>query len=185
MVHRATDQKEQMKMELDRQYGVFYPAPIQGGNEPVTRQLGIPPGQQVGIDPTPPQAIIQGDPSVTVTRQVGSGAQRFGLDGTLYADAKADDGTTYADFAVIAVGEPNPPAPLIPSPDQSMPPRPAFDAPNVTPSDGGSNDPRDASIAPQVFSADKLPVIKKAQVVPVVISASGTVRVARVKKAGR
>jgi hypothetical protein len=48
---------------------------------------------------------------------------------------------------------------------------------DIVRSDDGGADPRHAGSGPQVFSADTLPVIKKAPVVPVVISASGAVQV--------
>lgn len=74
------------------------------------------------------------------------------------------------------------------------------DGPGVPPvagvvaSDAGSNDPRDMGSAPMILSASALPVIRKAPIVPVVITASSTVRaknaaanrnVVRVKKGKR
>ena len=50
----------------------------------------------------------------------------------------------------------------------------AFD---VIASDEGSADPRDMSTGPMIFSADALPVIKKAPVVPLVLPTPETRRV--------
>src|ERR1700694_2337101 len=100
-----------MQMETDVQSGVEYGTPIQGGDEPVTRQLGLDPARQFGTDRTPPPPIVQGDHEVVATRNAGPHVtQRFMPDGTLQADSRADDGTVlYLDHRAIAIGEPNQP----------------------------------------------------------------------------
>jgi len=158
-----------MQMEMDRQYGVFYPEPIQGdATMVVTRQAGLPSWQQAVADPVTLPPVVQGSAEMVVTRQRGSGAQHFAPDGTLVADARADDRSVlYVDVHTSPVGDANPPsahAPLTPT-DVPTPPRPAFA------SDDGGHDPRDPGGAPaQVFTADTLPVIKKREIVPVVAS---------------
>jgi hypothetical protein len=92
-----------------------YPVPIQGGEEKVTRQVGLDPKrQELPFDPMPQKEIIQGDPEVTAVRNPGLGSARFGLDGTYYADSVKDDVNLYADQPFFAAGDANPPpAPLV------------------------------------------------------------------------
>jgi hypothetical protein len=87
-------------METDVQYGVSYPDPVQGGNEPVTRQRGLDLTQQVGFDPQPPKEIIQGDPGVVAYRNPGNGSQKFASDGTLHSDHRSDDNILFVDHAL-------------------------------------------------------------------------------------
>jgi len=88
-------------MATDVQIGVHYDTPIQGGNEPVTRQKGLPPQQAMGVDPQPPPPIIQGDPTMVVVRNQGPHVGgRFASDGTFHADARADEGILYVDHAL-------------------------------------------------------------------------------------
>ena len=135
-----------------------YPDPIQGGDEKVTRQVGIDPTQQVmARDPQPLKEIVQGDPEVTATRNVGNGAQRFGLDGTLYADHVADDSTLYADHRVIAIGEPNPP------PAASNIPLPPVDAFLADKPGEGGGDPRDLGGAPVTITPEQIAAARAAK----------------------
>jgi hypothetical protein len=214
-----------MQNESDVQYGVEYDTPVQGGNEPVTRQKGLDRTQQtMARDPQPPGEIVQGDPLVTATRNPGNGSQQFASDGTLHSDHRSDDNTFFADHPL---SDPEALPPGLARTAAALPPASAFgdmpaaagappsapppvgvmqadqpmdraaikaaaiaagfivsDAPGVPPvagvvaSDGpgeGGADPRDQSTGPQVFSANALPVIKKAPIVPVIISASGVV----------
>jgi hypothetical protein len=104
-----------------------YPDPVQGGDQAVTRQRGLPRSAMVGFDPVPPAAVVQGDHLTVVTRQVGSGAQRFDQSGTLIADSVADDGSVlYLDHSVHAVGEPNPPPPGLARTNAPLSPPSAF-----------------------------------------------------------
>src|SRR5450759_1359556 len=215
----------EMQNETDIQYGVEYPDPIQPGNADglvVTRQRGLDRTQQARAgDRTPPADVIQpGVPDMIVTRQAGSGAQRFDASGVLLADSVADNGQIlYLDHSVHAIGEANPPPglartnaavappsgfgemPAAAGAPPSVPPgdRDAIkaaaiaagftvtDAPvetktsptafDVIASDEGSADPRDMSTGPMIFSADALPVIKKAPVVPLVLPTPETRRV--------
>jgi hypothetical protein len=89
-----------------------YPAPVQGGSEKVTRQVGLaptaPPG---GFDPAQAhlQPVIQGSHEIHTTRQAGNGAQHFDASGTLRADSVADDHSIlYVDDGTAAGGA-NPP----------------------------------------------------------------------------
>ncbi len=88
-------------MATDVQIGVHYDTPVQGGNEPVTRQRGIEPQSQVGVDPQPPPPIIQGDPNLVATRNAGPHvAGQFASDGTFHADRRADEGILFVDHAL-------------------------------------------------------------------------------------
>src|ERR1700674_2919558 len=185
-----------------------YDDPISGDPEvKVTRQTGLAPAQQVGIDPTPPAEIIQPGDGTEVSRIPFTGAQGFASDGTFHSDRRADDGILFVDHALSdAVGEP----PGLARTTAALPNPPGFgdmpatqqreavkaaaiaagfvvtDAPtadvpsavSVVPRDGGSSDPRDMSVGPQVISS--LPVVKKRPVVPVVISVPP-----KAKKVGR
>jgi hypothetical protein len=158
-----------------------YPDPIQGGNEAVTRQVGLPPSQDVGFDRTPDKPVIQGSHEIFTSRNIGLG-QRFLADGTLLADAPAPGTTYFADVPVIAVGEANqPPAPAAAGAPPSVPPLVGVMQSDQPDDRGAGADPRDASVGPQVISADKLPVIKKAPIVPVVLP-TPKVRRVRAKK---
>lgn len=155
-----------------------YPDPIHGGNEKVSRQVGLNPEDTQAIEDEKfarEHPVIQGSADIFTTRQVGLG-QRFSSDGTLMADHDAQPGTP-----IVRSDRP-----IAPTADASFPGRPGVvpglpPAPSpapvvdITRSDDGGSDPRDASGGPQVFTAAKLPVVKKAPVVPVVISASGVV----------
>ncbi len=160
-----------------------YPDPVQGGDQPVTRQRALDPTQQASVDPMPFPAIIQGSPEIHTTRNVGNGAGRFGPDGTLYSDHLAPSDTVYVDGPVIAVGEPAQPPALAIS-DQPMPPPAHFvadhaaaGAPPAVPPLAGvvqadqpgerGADPRDAGGGPIGISGAKLPVILKAPIVRV------------------
>ena len=88
-------------MATDIQQGVFYDTPVQGGEEKVTRQAGLPRSATIGIDPTPPPPIIQGDPLTVATRNAGPHvAGQFASDGTFHSDRRADDNTLYVDHAL-------------------------------------------------------------------------------------
>src|ERR1700730_264854 len=89
------------EMATDIQQGVFYDTPVQGGEEKVTRQAGLPRSATIGIDPTPPPPIIQGDPLTVATRNAGPHvAEQFASDGTFHSDRRADDNTLYVDHAL-------------------------------------------------------------------------------------
>jgi len=183
-----------------------YAVPIQGGAEKVTRQAGLPPASQVGIDPVTLPPIVQGDPlnTVAVRNQGPHVAGQFASDGTFHSDRPADDGTLFADHGL---SDPEAMPPGIERTTMPLPNPPGFgpmaavqqreavkaaaiaagfvvsDAPGVPPAasviqaDKGSNDPRDPGGAPKVFSASDLPVIKKAPVVPLVLPTPVTRRV--------
>jgi hypothetical protein len=209
-----------MQMAVDVQVGehggpLSYPDPVQGGEEKVTRQLGIPPGQQtMARDPQPPKAIVQGDHEVVAYRNPGNGAQQFASDGTLHSDHRSDDNTFFADHplsdpanqpGLARTNAPLPDPPAFVAPDRAAIKAQAeamgfvvSDAPAGAPPAGppvvdvmqadqpGSGDPRDMSTGPQVISA--LPVIKKAPIVPVNLPEPKTRRIvakAAAKKGGR
>jgi hypothetical protein len=115
-------------MATDIQQGVFYGEPISGDPEiKVTRQRGLDPARQFGTDRTPPAPVIQGDANTVVSRNAGPHVtQRYGPDGTLFADAVADTGTVlYLDHRVTAIGEANQP-PGIERTAMPLPPPPGF-----------------------------------------------------------
>lgn len=88
-------------MATDVQIGVHYDTPIQGGNEPVTRQKGLPPVSQIGVDPQPPPPVIQGDHLNFASRNAGPHvAGQFASDGTFHADRRADEGILFVDHAL-------------------------------------------------------------------------------------
>ncbi len=132
----------------------IYPPPIQTDPEiVVTRQKGNY-DERMAREREDASAhlpeIVQPGGDVVVTRQTGL---QHTVGGVLQADRPAEAGVP-----VIVSDRPAPrPAPAAAKP-----------AVDVVRSDDGGSDPRDASVGPQVISADKLPVIQKAPVVPVV-----------------
>src|SRR5690348_2030975 len=103
-------------------YSEQFPRPIQGGDEPVTRQTGLPPQPEPVIDRTPDKPIIQRSPEIHTTRIVNP-AQYFTPDGlTLVADRVKDDSTFYADGPMSKTdGDANrPPAPVADVPRDSF-----------------------------------------------------------------
>jgi hypothetical protein len=173
-----------------------YPDPVQVDGMIVTRQKGLAPAPQGGIDPVTLPPVIQGSPDIFTSRNTGPHVtQRFGADGTLEADRRADDAIMFADHPL---SDPEALPPGLARTNAPLPAPSAFgemtavqqreairaqaealgfvvteakDSPtvfDVIASDGGSADPRDMSTGPQVLSA--LPVIKKAPIVPVTVS---------------
>jgi hypothetical protein len=130
---------------------------IQGSDEIfTTRQVGINPEDTRGIEDAKfaqQHPVIQGSADIFTTRQTGLG-QRIDASGTLHADRPLEAGTP-----TLRSDRPTPPPARAPAP-------PVVD---VVRSDDGGADPRDASGGPQVLSADALPVIKNAPIVPVVV----------------
>ena len=130
-----------------------------------------------------------------VIRNPSNGGSFFGGDGVFHADRPADDGTVYVDgvFAdVMAPGIERTAMSLPPRAagfgDMAVAQQRAAikaqaealgfvvsDAPGMPPvagviaSDEGAHDPRDRSKGPQILKADKLPVIVKRAVVPLVL----------------
>lgn len=150
-----------------------YPEPIQGGDEPVYRQRGITAEDlqakelEGALRFLPP--IVQPGGDVIVTRQTGI-IHESGPSGVMQADHPAG-GAVSPMLADMPIG---------PTHDAGFPGRPGVvpGAPlaaappvaGVVSGDDGGSDPRHASGGPQVFSGDALPVIKKAPVVPLVVS---------------
>lgn len=166
-----------------------YPDPIQGGDEPVYRQRGITPEDNAAREREEtarflPEIIQPGGPdAMVVTRQTGIIAQA-GPSGVLMADhlAGGADSPLLTDRPIdcsVDAGFGGYPG-VVPG----VPAAAAQPVVDVVRSDDGGSDPRDASGGPQVFSADKLPVIKKAPVVPVVLSDQAAPRVTRVRFQG-
>jgi hypothetical protein len=142
-----------------------HPDPIQGGEEKVTRIVGLDPSrQQLATDPQPPKEIIQGDPEIVAYRNPGLRSARFGLDGTYYADSVAEDGVLYADGPMTATGDANPP----PAPPVADVPHDSFDVVQADqPGDVVASDKpapgQQVEAAPQVFSAEQLAAAKAAK----------------------
>lgn len=198
-----------------------YPEPIQGGDEPVTRQVGVNPEDTQAIEDrkfAQEHPVIQGSPDIFTTRQVGLG-QQISSDGTLMADHDVQPGTPIlrSDRPIAPTadaGFPGRPGVVPGNPEQATR-QPSMDraaikaaaeaagfivrdaaAPpagaqppvvDVIASDDGGSDPRAGSGGPQVISADQLPVIRKAPIVPVLVAdhAAPQVRRVQAKKAGK
>jgi hypothetical protein len=121
-----------------------YGEPLQGGDEKVTRQVGINPvDAEAELDQKFAKdfPVIQGSADILTTRQKGLGQVMAG--DTLLSDRPLEPGAR-----VIVSDRPAAPAP------------PPVD---ITRSDDGGRDPRDASSGPQAFAADQLEAAKAAK----------------------